>query len=65
MWEFRNSALSGRVHQSELTCTTEVCAFTFHYNQLTSSPLHEDSLEVTVIVKDTTLNYSARISKIL
>ena len=65
MWEFRTSALNGRVHQSELTCTTEVCAFTFNYNQVLSSPLHEDSLEVTVIVKDTALNCSARISKIL
>ena len=64
LWELRPSALGGRVHQSEPMCKAEVCAFTFNDTLVTSSLLYEDEFEVAVIVKDTTLNYSSKISKI-
>ena len=45
-------------------CKAEVCAFTLNDTLFTSSLLYEDEFEVAIIVKDTTLNYSTKISKI-
>ena len=59
-WVFKSSNTSGDVTEYELICQSEVCTFTLYTQD--ASPSHEDSLEVSVIVKDTTLNYSATIS---
>ena len=61
-WVFKSSNTKGGgvTNEYELICPSEVCTFTL-YNQ-DASPSHEDLLEVSVIVKETTLNYSVTIS---
>ena len=61
-WIFTSSNTSGGgvANEYEHNCTTDVCTFTLYTQG--ASPSHEDLLEVSVIVKETTLNYSATIS---
>ena len=62
-WVFTSSNNSGVgvTNEYELNCPTELCNFTLYHQD--ASPSHEeDSLEVSVIVKETTLNYSVTIS---